>query len=101
MVYSSSRLPRLKPQTPWPEPRLPIAACPISPLASTFMGQAAAQGTLEWRQREYTSADVEGAALVFGATNDRALNARVAADARQRGIPVLAVDDVPNCDFIA
>ena len=31
----------------------------------------------------------------------RQLNARVAADARRLGIPVLAVDDVPNCDFIA
>jgi uroporphyrin-III C-methyltransferase/precorrin-2 dehydrogenase/sirohydrochlorin ferrochelatase len=31
----------------------------------------------------------------------RDLNAQVAADARALGIPVLAVDDVPNCDFIA
>src|SRR5205085_6480864 len=36
-----------------------------------------------------------------GGTDDRALNARVAADARRLGVAVLAVDDVPNCDFIA
>src|SRR5207302_10911604 len=33
--------------------------------------------------------------------DDGLLNARVAAEARQRGVPILAVDDIPNCDFIA
>src|SRR5206468_6336117 len=51
--------------------------------------------------REYTPDDLADATLAFGATDDRALNARVAADARALGVPVLAVDDVPNCDFIA
>ena len=45
--------------------------------------------------------DLAGASLAFGASDDRQLNARVAADARRLGIPVLAVDDVPNCDFVA
>jgi uroporphyrin-III C-methyltransferase/precorrin-2 dehydrogenase/sirohydrochlorin ferrochelatase len=45
--------------------------------------------------------DLDGAELVFAATDDRALNALVAGDARHRRIPVLAVDDVPHCDFIA
>src|SRR5205807_623527 len=49
----------------------------------------------------YAKDDLEGAALVFGATDDADLNAHVAADARRLRIPVLAVDDVPNCDFIA
>src|SRR5262249_47041330 len=54
------------------------------------------------RPREYSSSDLTPeTALVFGATDDRAENARVAADARALGVPVLAVDDVPNCDFIA
>jgi siroheme synthase-like protein len=51
--------------------------------------------------RGYSDGDLAGAALAFAATDDRSLNARVAAEARRREVPVLAVDDVPNCDFIA
>jgi len=79
-----------------PEPLMIVA-----PRASAFIRQTAATGKLLWLQREYQADDLDQAALVFGATNDRALNARVGADARARDIPVLAVDDVPNCDFIA
>src|SRR5437868_760412 len=77
-----------------PEPLIVVA-----PRASTFIAEGAKQAKLEWRKREYAPDDLNGATLAFGATNDRELNARVAADARARGIPVLAVDDVPNCDF--
>src|SRR5207302_5068333 len=58
-------------------------------------------GQREWRPREYAGEERHDATLVFGATDDRALNAQVAADARRLGVAVLAVDDVPNCDFIA
>jgi uroporphyrin-III C-methyltransferase/precorrin-2 dehydrogenase/sirohydrochlorin ferrochelatase len=73
----------------------------VAPQASPAIQHAAAQGQLTWHQRPYTSEDLQGATLAFGATDNRQLNARVAADARALGIPVLAVDDVPNCDFIA
>jgi uroporphyrin-III C-methyltransferase/precorrin-2 dehydrogenase/sirohydrochlorin ferrochelatase len=79
-----------------PEPLVVVA-----PRASALIRQAADAGQLVWHAREYQPHDLEHAVLAFGATNDRELNARVAADARNRGIPVLAVDDVPNCDFIA
>ena len=79
-----------------PEPLLVVA-----PRASLFIRESASEGKLAWYPRDYEPADLEGAALVFGATDDRALNARVAADARRLEIPVLAVDDVANCDFIA
>jgi uroporphyrin-III C-methyltransferase/precorrin-2 dehydrogenase/sirohydrochlorin ferrochelatase len=79
-----------------PEPLLVIA-----PRASAFITQTALDGSLTWLGRAYQPDDLDQASLVFGATNQPALNARVAADARARGIPVLAVDDVPNCDFIA
>src|SRR5580765_7314543 len=52
-------------------------------------------------RRAFAAADVDGMDLVFAATDDRRLNAEVAHAARERGIAVLAVDDVPNCDFIA
>src|SRR5919202_5940459 len=79
-----------------PEPLLVIA-----PQASAVIRRAAEAGQLVWLAREYAEGDLVGAALAFGATDDRRLNARVAADARQLHVPVLAVDDVPNCDFIA
>jgi uroporphyrin-III C-methyltransferase/precorrin-2 dehydrogenase/sirohydrochlorin ferrochelatase len=73
----------------------------VAPRASAFIRQAAAAGQLVWHAREYATEDLDDASLAFGATNDRQLNARVADDARIRDVPVLAVDDVPNCDFIA
>lgn len=79
-----------------PEPLVVIA-----PEASVFVQEAAAAGRLEWQQRRYQDGDLEGADLAFGATNYRQLNARVADDARRRKVPILAVDDIPNCDFIA
>jgi uroporphyrin-III C-methyltransferase/precorrin-2 dehydrogenase/sirohydrochlorin ferrochelatase len=79
-----------------PEPLVVVA-----PSATNAIRSAARESRLVWVQREYASDDLDGAALAFGASDDRALNARVASDARARGIPVLAVDDVPNCDFIA
>lgn len=79
-----------------PEPLVVIA-----PEVSEEIQQAAETGRLVWHARPYRDGDLAGASLAFGATDDRAANARVADEARRRGIPVLAVDDVPNCDFIA
>src|SRR5689334_16865575 len=39
------------------------------------------------KRRRFRNADVEGAALVFAATNDRAVNHQVARAARRHGIP--------------
>src|SRR5437879_6283320 len=82
-------------------PCRPAPLVVVAPNASAFIRRAAEAGQLDWRQREYLADDLRDATLAFGATDDRALNARVAADARQLGVAVLAVDDVPNCDFIA
>ncbi len=47
----------------------------------------------------YAPGHLEGAAMVFAASGDAALDARVAADARRLGIPVNAVDRPELCDF--
>jgi precorrin-2 dehydrogenase/sirohydrochlorin ferrochelatase len=73
----------------------------VAPEVDPSISKAAVEGRLMWVARDYGDGDLADAALAFAATDDRSLNARVAAEARQRGIPVLAVDDVPNCDFIA
>ena len=51
-------------------------------------------------RRRFRAGDVGRQALVIAATDDRAVNAAVAAASRRRGIPVNAVDDPPNCTFI-
>jgi siroheme synthase-like protein len=73
----------------------------IAPDVSPLIAACAASGSLTWHARPYRDGDLAGADLAFAATDDRAANAVVAHEARERGIPVLAVDDIPNCDFIA
>ena len=57
-------------------------------------------GRFRWLARDYASGDVDGYDLVMVATDDGAINATVAAEARARKIWVNSADDVPNCDFI-
>ncbi|TGQ16051.1 MULTISPECIES: siroheme synthase CysG [unclassified Mesorhizobium] len=47
----------------------------------------------------YEAAHLQGAALVFAASGDEALDRRVVDDARRLGIPVNAVDQPEMCDF--
>ena len=54
----------------------------VAPRAEAALRDAAAAGTLDLTLRAYQSADIADAELVIAATNDRATNARVAADAR-------------------
>lgn len=51
-------------------------------------------------RREYSPRDLDGKTLVIAATDDAALNRRIAADCRLRAIPVNAVDQPADCDFI-
>ena len=48
----------------------------------------------------YESRDIDGAAMVIGATDDEEINAAVSQDALVKGIPVNIVDDPQKCDFI-
>lgn len=54
----------------------------IAPKAEPALRDAAAAGTLDLTLRGYLSTDIADAELVIAATDDRATNARVAADAR-------------------
>ena len=58
-----------------------------------------ARGELELRRREYQASDVDGCDPVFAATDDRQLNAQIAADARRSGAWVNAADQPDDCDF--
>jgi precorrin-2 dehydrogenase/sirohydrochlorin ferrochelatase len=52
-----------------------------------------------WRRRTFRPADVRGAALVFAATDDPAVNRAVARAARARGVPANVADAPAWCDF--
>jgi siroheme synthase-like protein len=51
-------------------------------------------------ERGYKPADLQGATLVFAATNDVQTNLRVSQDARKKQIPVNVADSPDLCDFI-
>jgi len=59
----------------------------VAPRATVALQQMAAAGQLRWYAREYAPGDMNGAALVFTATNSAALEQEVAAEAARRGIP--------------
>lgn len=51
-------------------------------------------------KRAVELSDLEGAYLAFTATDDRAVNHAIAAEAKQRGIPVNVADAPAECDFL-
>ncbi len=72
----------------------------VSPRVSARLAKMADQGDIRVRRRAYRRSDLRGVAIVFAATDDRNVNAAVAADARRRRIWVNAADDPDHCDFI-
>lgn len=71
----------------------------VAPDALPEIRQLAAQGRIEWVQRAFAPADVEGNFLVIAATNQPDVNAAVYQACLERGILCNSVDDIPNCDF--
>jgi len=72
----------------------------VSPEMNQEMASLAAGGHFRHVQRDYEPGDLEGYVLAFVATDDRAVNATVAAEGKERRVWVNAVDDPPYCDFI-
>jgi precorrin-2 dehydrogenase len=72
----------------------------VAPHLSKTLANLETAGEIDCLPREYESDDLDGKAICFVATDDGAINARVAADCRERGLWVNAADDPANCDFI-
>lgn len=68
-------------------------------VAPAILPELATNPSLEILPRPFVAADLDGAVLVFAATNDRLVNAEVAACARSRGIPVNCADAPEESDF--
>ncbi len=75
--------------------------CVVSPDATPGIQQFAADGVVRWEQRKYKRGDLEGAFIAIAATNAREVNRSVFEEAEERGVMLNAVDDPPNCSFIA
>jgi precorrin-2 dehydrogenase/sirohydrochlorin ferrochelatase len=72
----------------------------VSPALTRRLDAWAREDRLRVIRREYHAEDLAGQSLVFVATDDGAVNARVAGDARRAGLLVNAADDPAHCDFI-
>ena len=75
--------------------------CVISPDATPGIRQFVADGAVRWEQREYREGDLAGAFIAIAATNLREVNRSIFKEAEARGVMLNAVDDPPNCSFIA
>jgi uroporphyrin-III C-methyltransferase len=71
----------------------------VAPDAHPEVRQLALDGNLEWIQRRFEPADLDGNFLVIAATNAPEVNAAVYQGCVERNIPCNSVDDIPNCDF--
>lgn len=72
----------------------------VAPELTPALGRLLVHGRIQHLPREYCDGDLEGFELCFAATDDGAVNSRVAAEGRQRGVWVNAADDPRFCDFI-
>jgi len=71
----------------------------VAPHAREEILALAREGKLEYIERAFEPADLDGSFLVIAATSDPAVNAQVYGGATARGILVNSVDDIPHCDF--
>ncbi len=71
----------------------------VAPQAREEIRALAAEGKLEWIERAFEPADLDGNFIVIAATDVPDVNATVYCEAVKRNIPCNSVDDIPNCDF--
>jgi siroheme synthase-like protein len=72
----------------------------IAPDAAEPVRALAAEGSIEWIEREFEPADLEGKFMVIAATNDTEVNIAVYDVAEQRSMLVNVVDVPSLCNFI-
>lgn len=72
----------------------------VSPSLTAHLQELADAGKIEWARREAKEEDLDGAVLVFAATDRPAINAQVAQAARTRGIHVNIADEGACGDFL-
>jgi len=76
-----------------------VVAPVVRPALRALARDLTLPASLRWDERPYTPPDLDGAYLVITATDDPAVNAKVFADATERGIWCNSADDPTNCSF--
>ena len=71
----------------------------VAPEAEGSILELTESGAVNWIMREFEAEDLEGRDVVFAATDDKELNAQIAAMCREKGILVNASSDRKLCDF--
>jgi len=71
----------------------------VAPEAREEVRALAAARKIEWVQKKFEPADLDGNFIAIAATDQPEVNAEVYREAVARGIPTNSVDDIPNCDF--
>lgn len=71
----------------------------VSPEISPGLERLIGREGLRWTRGRYDSRHLDGAFLVVAATGERAVNARVGADARRLGVPASVADAASECTF--
>jgi precorrin-2 dehydrogenase / sirohydrochlorin ferrochelatase len=72
----------------------------VSPEATPELEALAAEGSIQWEQREYRRSDLERTFIAIAATADTDVNIRVWEEAEERAMLVNVVDVPPLCNFI-
>lgn len=72
----------------------------IAPNITAEIERNLKSNNIDWRQKNFTASDIKNFLVVIAATDDRAVNAEVAALCRKQNILVNTADDTKNCDFI-
>ncbi|MEH6992008.1 NAD(P)-binding protein [Neobacillus drentensis] len=70
----------------------------ISPQATDELKGLAGSGLIEWLERSFSKEDIEGAFLIFAATNDNVLNQSIRMAASEQQLVTIA-DDPEGSDF--
>ena len=83
------------------EAHILILAVDVNPEVQRWIdAKAVNAATISHESRDFTPEDLSGAALVYAATEDDAVNADIAALAAAQNIPVNAADQKAACSFI-
>ncbi|MEH7013886.1 NAD(P)-binding protein [Neobacillus niacini] len=70
----------------------------ISPNATDELKGLASSGKIEWLEKSFSKQDIEGAFLIFAATNDKALNQSIKMAASEQQLVTIA-DNPEQSDF--
>lgn len=68
----------------------------VAPEATDAVREMSKEGVVRWAERAFEEADLDGVWLVLAATDDPALQSRIAAACDARRVFCIAVDDPPN-----